>query len=116
MKPNRTTFLAAAVMLLLAHSVYAQWDCHTPDPVDPIRGTGTGCSSYLSYIPDINHMDYSPVLTYRVNIHMFRRSDGTGIYQPSQTADIINEVALINQHYSNMNSPSIPVSPPAPGS
>jgi len=111
MKFNSLTLCVSLLFLLLTPAVVAQWVCGTPDPVDPIRGVGTGCSNYLNYIPDINHMNYSPILTYRVNIHMFRRGDGSGIYQPSQTSDIQNEIALVNHHFSYMNSPSLPVSP-----
>jgi len=73
MKFNSLTLCVSLLFLLLTPAVVAQWVCGTPDPVDPIRGVGTGCSNYLNYIPDINHMNYSPILTYRVNIHMFRR-------------------------------------------
>ena len=101
------------ILSLCSYGVFAQHECATPDPIDPLRGIGAGCTDYLNYVPDINYMNYSPELVYRVNIHMFRRSDGSGIYQPSQITDIENQITLVNQHFTNMASPSLPISPPA---
>lgn len=74
----------------------------------------SSCSNYLNYIPNPdNNYQNTPILTYRINIHIFRRSDGSGVYQPSDTNAFKQQVEWSNSIYSNINEPTLPVSPPA---
>src|SRR3989304_2733012 len=58
--------------------------CYTPQPGSNITPLAIPpCNSFselVNYIPDCN---ITPVITFKINIHIFRRSNGTGVFQPS---------------------------------
>ncbi len=69
---------------------------------------------YLNYIPDTNNnYQNTPIVTYRVNIHLFRKSDGSGVYKLSDTIVFRQQIDLVNRIYSNISPPTMPVNPPA---
>ncbi|MFN4233651.1 MAG: M43 family zinc metalloprotease [Bacteroidia bacterium] len=83
------------------------------DPVGlDIKGAAS-CNNYLSYIPG-NNLNETPILTFRVNIHIYRDSNGNGVFQPSDIPQFYNQIALVNEHFNNLLPPVLSVSPPAP--
>lgn len=103
--------LSYCIILITINSL--SQDCLTTDTIMGNNKSG-GCSDYTSYIPDPNNLEDYTTLTYKVNVHFFRKSDGTGIFQPSTAnQEIADHIDLVNHHYNNLTSPVLPVSPPA---
>ena len=74
----------------------------------------SSCTNYMNYIPDTSDSyENTPIITYRVNIHLFRKSDGSGIYKLSDTTDFRKQIDLVNRFYANILPPTMPVNPPA---
>lgn len=106
-------FQSAILILVTTGISWGQIECVTPDEGNPPMLLSGDCGNYLNHIPHINRMNYSPEIVYRINIHLFRKSDGSGIYQPSQIPDVLQMVQDANQIINNLDPPSLPVSPPA---
>jgi hypothetical protein len=68
----------------------------------------------LNYIPDTsNNYINTPIITFRVNIHLFCKSDGSGVYPLSDTTIFQQQVAWVNQMYTYISQPTLPMTPPA---
>ena len=81
---------------------------------EQILGLPNFCTDITNYIPDpTNGYENSPIRTLKISLHFFRKSDGTGIYQPEGIDTIHQFFDWLKDHYHNMHPPTLPVSPPA---
>ncbi len=115
MKAEKKYFLII-FLLVSAIDCFAQpYQClTTSNKNNIITSQPSSCTDLLNYIPDpSNNYQNTPVITYRINIHLFRRSDGSGIYQPSDITAFNQQIDWVNSFYTNIEQPTMPVSPPA---
>lgn len=85
-------------------------ECNTSDP-SPINllSSPASCTDYNYYIPDVtNNFENTPVITFKINFHLFRKSDGTGVIQPSDIPFFNSMVANLNYLYANIQQPTLP--------
>ncbi len=116
MKIKLNAFIILLLSILISTSSIAQNNEHQCK-TDSL-GTGLAMnlsSNYEDYIPD-KDQDYqnTPVLTMMVNIHLMRRDDGTGIFQPSQVGDFEDAIDYITNLFRDFHLPVLEVDPPAP--
>ncbi|MBA2610991.1 MAG: T9SS type A sorting domain-containing protein [Bacteroidetes bacterium] len=72
---------------------------------------GFVCSSTINnYIPTAS----TDPLVYRLNIHLFKRTFGPGVYDNVTTADVNYFIYLLNQQYSTLQPPQLLANPVAP--
>lgn len=87
-----------------------EYECYTSDIITPAStDVSNPCGDYLKYIPDGN----TSLLEVKINYHFFRNDNGTGIFQPSDSAIINQTTDWINWIYRNLSPPTITVIPPA---
>jgi hypothetical protein len=113
---TKINFLIICIVVL-SIDCFAQIPVHV-SKVIPKKTSGknesTSCTNYLNYIPDTrNNYENTPVITYRVNIHLFRKSDGSGVYKLSDTTAFRQQIDMVNRFYANISPPTMPVTPPA---
>ena len=64
---------------------------------------------------NFSNYSFTQPLTFKVNIHVFKKTSGSGIYDNIALADAQYLIALVNQKYANLApNPKIPANPPAP--
>ena len=67
------------------------------------------CKKSLSYIPDLRHLNASPVKFVRVNFHIMQDGDGKGNFSEAQGKDFIRElVKQSNYRWSNNQQMNLP--------
>jgi len=75
----------------------------------PINSFSQGCGAYPDYLPNND----VPIITYNINIHVLNDDNGDGIYSQFSAQDFSNQIDIVNQIYQYLQTPSIPVNPPA---
>lgn len=87
------------------------FECYSDDNTFPNIYNSTSCSSWESYVPKLTTWDSFKDLTVKVNFHFFRRSDGSGTYQPPFTDRCEDMINTVNQIFNNLDSPTLAVIP-----
>jgi len=109
--------LALIISIFQCVNCIAQnYQCLTPENNNNnyILSQPSSCTNINNYIPDpSNNYENTPVITYKINIHLFRMTNGSGIYQYSDTSDFKTMVDQMNQIFTYIEAPILPVSPPA---
>ncbi|HMW10993.1 MAG: T9SS type A sorting domain-containing protein [Bacteroidetes bacterium] len=104
-------------LLFFFFQVNAQLECFTPDnPPSNMVSQPPSCTNYVNYEPDpTNNYQNTPVITFKINFHFFRKTSGWGIIQPSPawTSQMQAFVATMSSMYQNIGPPTLPVAPPA---
>ncbi|MCP4179841.1 MAG: hypothetical protein GY756_18935, partial [bacterium] len=104
-------------LIAACSSSKAQWQCLTPSQANYNfeNTTPSICDDLVNYIPDTSfNYKNTPILTYKINIHLFRKTDGSGVYQYSDTTNINQQVEWVNYIYANINQPVLVTNPVAP--
>ena len=111
-----TVLVSIIAFIAICNSAQAQPECFTPPQTNYslMNQISSVCYNYVNYIPDISdNYNNTPILTYKINIHLLRHSDGTGIYQYSDIPTINQMVDWVNYIFSNIDQPVLVTNPPA---
>ena len=70
----------------------------SPDVVKSGPPRRSVCRDYLSYVPDTNHLDHSPIRYVRVNVHFMNHTDSTQNFREKDVDDFAKKLLKAAQY------------------